>query len=339
MAKSFISERIKFRNDKEQVAFIAACVDKLGGTNKVASLLSISERTIRDWKKAKFSIPYSSALILSKKTKIPFPFGIKEISLVKHLQRIALSGGVANYRTNRKIGGDETKRKDAWKAWWVSSGKISKNLVSYPMEVHLPKKSELLAEFFGIMLGDGGVAPYHTSITLNATRDAAYAHFVERLLFTLFKVRPKLYKRKDKDALAIILHRKAIVQFCISLGLPLGNKLRKPVPIPDWIIQNSKYSYAFIRGLVDTDGCVFIHKYRVKGKMYSYVKIGFSSASPALLDTVYEILNNSAIRAKKKYTFREIRIENTEFVDKYMRVVGSHNPKHIAVWKNHRRGV
>ncbi len=82
---------------------------------------------------------------------------------------------------------------------------------------------------------------------------------------------------------------------------------------------------------MDTDGTFFKHKYFVKNKMYSYNKISFSSASVPLRNDVLAVLTSAGIKAHISTT--NVRIDAVEDVKKYMKFIGSSNPKHL---KKHR---
>ncbi len=70
--------------------------------------------------------------------------------------------------------------------------------LQYPKKSHrkkilLPKHSIHLAEFFGIMLGDGGINnPWQATITLNATKDREYSRYIKELIKFLFGLPPRV---------------------------------------------------------------------------------------------------------------------------------------------------
>ena len=63
-------------------------------------------------------------------------------------------------------------------------------------DVQLPKRSAKLAEFFGIMLGDGHVAHFQTFVTLG-TKELNYVRYVQTLMQELFKVKAKISLKKS----------------------------------------------------------------------------------------------------------------------------------------------
>ena len=167
--------------------------------------------------------------------------------------------------------------------------------LEYPEKSHrkvirTPKPSKSLAEFFGIMLGDGGINNlWQANITMNSVADAEYVLYVEKLIQDLFNISPAIRKRKARNAVVISAASTTLVNFLVARGLPRGSKLKNGVQIPDWILQTRSYRTACVRGLVDTDGCLFIHSHKIRGKPYRNIGLCFTSYSPKMLGQVAQI--------------------------------------------------
>ncbi|MCX6704929.1 MAG: LAGLIDADG family homing endonuclease, partial [Candidatus Woesebacteria bacterium] len=99
------------------------------------------------------------------------------------------------------------------------------------------------------------------------------------------------------------------------------------VGVPDWIQQKNEYRIACLRGLMDTDGGVFIHKYKVNNKYYSYRKICFTNRSVPLLRFVYDTLKELGLTAKivDKVENKKVWLYNTHEVASYLAIVKSSN--------------
>jgi len=125
-----------------------------------------------------------------------------------------------------------------------------------------PGKSERLAEFIGIMMGDGYNTYGETSVAGNSETDRAYLlNYVSPMIEELFGIRPKTIFRKDQKTMYLKVTCIAFCKFLGTLGLPIGPK--KQLEIPKWILKNEKFMKSFLRGLVDTDGSLAIkRKYR-----------------------------------------------------------------------------
>src|SRR3989344_2537513 len=122
-----------------------------------------------------------------------------------------------------------------------------------------PKLTSELAEFIGILAGDGHVT-FNTRqnkilITGNSKTDLEYiTTYVKNLIETLFDIEPRIIYRKSKNALVIYFYSKEIVNFLEDLGF---YKLRSDIRIPSLIYQDFVMMKRFVRGLFDTDGCIF----------------------------------------------------------------------------------
>ena len=115
------------------------------------------------------------------------------------------------------------------------------------------------------------------------------------------------------------------------------NEVKKQVDIPEWIKENEIFLKACIRGLIDTDGCFYTNSYYVNGKKYSYFKIAFTNASAPLISSVFTALVKFGFKARISKNNKDVRIEGTQYVNKYVDEIGSHNNKHlekIEKWKN-----
>lgn len=78
-------------------------------------------------------------------------------------------------------------------------------------------------------------------------------------------MKPRRFIPKGTKVFRIYVSRSELVKFCKDIGLVIGHKIEQKIDVPDWIKKNEKYFRACLRGLVDTDGCVFTHRYKVNG--------------------------------------------------------------------------
>jgi DNA-binding XRE family transcriptional regulator len=338
MSESFKYDRLKFHKKGIQRNFILEAEKILNLTDsKLANKLNISRRTIYEWKNERITISQTAAIKISKLAKLSIPKDYKTIVWRIHLQKAGKIGGRNRLNMYGSVTLDEKYRKEKWKQWWESVGQYKKNAKGFQsiLKIKIPRKSKLLAEFIGIMLGDGGVNQYHTTVTLSS-KEKEYILFVSKVIMKLFNIKPKIYKLKYANAVDIVVNRKQLVDFCQTIGLVRGNKIKQQIDMPLWVKENKKFSQACIRGLIDTDGCFYTNSYVVKGKKYSYFKIAFTSASIPLINSVAKTLINFGINARISKNSKDVRIENIQYVRKYIKDIGSHNEKHlqkIRKWK------
>jgi hypothetical protein len=317
----------------KQKEFLEQAIIKIGGLAAVAGTLKVSERTVRDWRREKFTMPYSSLIILSRSCRLPTPEGIQREKRFWYVAKGARRGGLASYKKQCGVIGDPAVRKQKWREWWKKECELKTHPFFHRLPFHAAEPSIKLAEFFGIALGDGGMTPRHITITLHHIDDLPYSRFVVRLIETLFHISPAVYHIPRKSINNIVVSRSNLVEYLHALGLPFGNKVKQYFDIPPWIKENRDYMTACGRGLVDTDGCVFTHRYRINGKLYSYKKMDFCSYSPPLVNTVKNFLETLGIRAQISGGV-DVRIESKAGIERYIRLIGSHNEKHLKKWGN-----
>lgn len=335
MARSYISDRIVFKNYKTQWSFILGVKDKLNlSWQKMAEIAGVHNRTLRDWSRKDLKMPYDVAIDFSKRSGIGLPQNIKHQKWTEHLKSISKKGGIENLRQNKSIGGNTEYREKRWRNWWDESGKHKKYKIFERKKINTPMQDKVLAEFVGIMLGDGGVAPYHISITLNSNTDRDYVKFVNKLIFKLFKIKPKNYKDRNSKALNIVVHRKSLIEFCQKIGLKIGNKIKQGLNIPRWILDDDELTKSCIRGLIDTDDSLFIHSYKVRSRTYSYPKISFTSMSPDLIKTVYQSLIKLRFNVRISKSGKDVLIENMAHIAQYLKTIGSNNEKFWIKYNN-----
>lgn len=177
-------------------------------------------------------------------------------------------------------------------------------------------------------MGDGGITKRQVTVTLNKEDDRLYVLYVTKLIKGLFGVEPSLYtKNNGEKAVNIVVSRTHLVKCCSTLGLKIGNKIKQNLDIPEWVQNEKLFLLACIRGLVDTDGCMFQETHRIKGRSYSYPRLAFTSASPPLRLSVTRALEDIGLHPRLR-TKRNVQLEVGAEIRKYFKVVGTSNPKH-----------
>ncbi|MDP3770197.1 MAG: LAGLIDADG family homing endonuclease [bacterium] len=184
-------------------------------------------------------------------------------------------------------------------------------------DVVLPsKRSPELAEFFGIMLGDGSLSHYQVVITLG-TKERAYAEYICELMYKLFNVRPKIAVRKNqcKDVYIGSLDLTGWLQ---KEGL-VFNKVKHQVDIPKWIFSDRSFMARALRGLIDTDGSVYALKFGTQ--------ISFCNYSKPLIKSVRKIFSKLHFHPSK-ITGHNLYLTRQEDIERYFYEIGFKNKKH-----------
>ena len=186
--------------------------------------------------------------------------------------------------------------------------------------VKLPRKSKDLAEFVGILLGDGDLTRYQVSVTLNSIVDHDYIDFVLKLMQKLFpETSPKI---KEKEHCTVVyLSSRLVVDFLKKMQIMSG----KPY-VPEWIFTKKQYTIACIRGLVDTEGSVGFKVYNKRKYPTIYRQLAFTSRNPVLLRFVSDELYKLNFKCTRSL-IKNIYLSNDVEIDKYRSIIGFHNPK------------
>lgn len=333
MAELFISKRVIFPRGKQKVFILRSknvlCLPDI----EMAGLLNISSRTLTDWKREKFSMPLRAVKTLSKMTKINIPKSAKIEKPFWYVNKGAKAGGIAVYKKYGIIGGSTELRKRKWRKWWVKTGQFKNNPILNAQPIKKPIQSARLAEFFGIMMGDGGMNTNQIFITLHHKDDREYIAFVIKLINELFGISPHVYHRPKYSVKSIVISRKNLVKDLNSLGLPIGNKIKQQFDIPKWIKKEREYQIACLRGLIDTDGSIFDHNYKVNNKWYCYKKLCFTTASAPLRNSVFKILKRLSLKPRISGQ-RDVRLDSQKDLKSYFEIIGSSNLKHLKRYKN-----
>ena len=196
----------------------------------------------------------------------------------------------------------------------------------------IPARSVELANFIGIMLGDGGIrSKYQLFVTYNSKTDKEFAAYVGKLVKRLFGMDHRLLRRKHNLGADIIVSSANVVSFLLKQGLVRGDKIEQRVDIPKWVKRNADFKKACVRGLFDTDGSLYCHRYKVSNKWYEYLKLNFTSCSKPLLQSVHQILTDLKIKSVLKGVY--ITISAQSDVNRYLATIGSSNQKFVDRWK------
>lgn len=189
-----------------------------------------------------------------------------------------------------------------------------------------PAYSEKLAEFIGIVLGDGGLTPGQCEISLHMMDDREYAEHVRRLINELFGDCASTCSYPRHNVIRVAVNGKQFINILASFGLMSGNKVRHQVDIPDWIKVNPGYLKACMRGLYDTDGTAFTHKHVVAGHRYVHFGVGFCSASSPLLNSFAEGMRQFGL--EPHFNSKNIFCYGAQHSKQFFKIFAPHNPKY-----------
>ena len=165
------------------------------------------------------------------------------------------------------------------------------------------KRSAKLAEFYGIMLGDGHISRFQIVVTLG-TKELNYVEYVASLMNELFEAKPTILVRKDgyRD---VYFGSVDLIRYLKTDGF-VTNKVKYQVDIPRWIFEKTEWMNSFVRGFFDTDGSVYQLRFGIQ--------VSFTNKSARLLISLHKMLialgyNPSAISADRIYLTKRKNLE------------------------------
>lgn len=188
--------RVKIKK-KDQIEFFNSLYYEAGlGWETLGEYAEVCSRTILDWRKAKSTISENAFRIFLKlaKGKVKAP----EYKILPDFWSTFKAGKKGGLAIAKKYGGPGTPE-GRRKGGLVSQEKRRLFPELYPncnlpKIISDPKNSSDLAEFIGIMLGDGGISSYtQATITLHKKDSKEYILIVCDLIKRLFDINPAVY--------------------------------------------------------------------------------------------------------------------------------------------------
>lgn len=215
--------------------------------------------------------------------------GLKESSVFDRLQRLGI-------KTNKQLKTKYLNRRN---------------------DVVIPKQSLKLAEFFGVMFGDGHVSQYQTSVTLG-TKELEYVKYVQLMMQNLFIVPATICVRKSgyRD---VYIGSTQITSWLLSQGL-VHNKVAAQVDIPPWIYTRQAYMKSFIRGFFDTDGSVY--------RLRFGTQISLTNKSMPLLKSLRKMLITLGYKPSEVSSYRVYLTRKVD-LNRFFREIRPANSKHL----------
>ncbi|MEK6862065.1 MAG: hypothetical protein AABY07_08940 [Nanoarchaeota archaeon] len=198
-------------------------------------------------------------------------------------------------------------------------------------------------ELIGVIIGDGSILYnpkkylYRLEIAGNYTEDYKYFLKLSQIILEISGNKPKIRFREHKLGRSITLYidNKNFVEYLINeLQLPYGKKTFS-VKIPDKFLS-WRYSRHIIRGIFESDGCLYFSKSKVN-KYPTYPRIEIRTSSDKLKEQIVTILKNKKFNVQTlKLRTNKIYLSGEFMLKKWLNEIGINNPKNISkylIWK------
>jgi len=133
----------------------------------------------------------------------------------------------------------------------------------YFRNTHLNPNKELQAYVVGVALGDGNISnPNGRAIRLRITCDKKYPLLIKRIFNSLKLLLPsnKVSIVERKENYSDISVYSNLLKNIIPWENGKGSKFQQKASIPDWIKENNRYKIKCLKGLIETDGSIYIDR-------------------------------------------------------------------------------
>ena len=330
------SARVKISKTIQRSFFSAVKLKSKSNWDTLAKYINVSGRSVRDWARAKYFAPYSSYKILYEKFGVNIPKSFQLLSPFWYVAKGARKGALKRLElygppgdaTSRKQGGvmSQQRRREEPEKYRLLGCIVKKDFT-------VPEFSEESAEMVGIILGDGALNDCQLRISLDRTVDREYAYFVKRLMKRIFNESPSWVERKD-NTISLTLSGVGLVEVLEKIGLHRGNKVKQQVAIPDWILNNSRYRIACVRGLFDTDGGLYFHRHSKWKDKRPYLGWSFTNHSKPLIAGFRETMLACGLKSRE-IDKKQLYMYSFKKIVRYFEVIGSNNPKNWRKLKNY----
>ncbi len=195
---------------------------------------------------------------------------------------------------------------------------LKENYIRKPKDIHIPKKySSDMAEFFGIMFGDGHVSHFQVQVSLG-TKEILYAQYIQSLIAKIFKATPKICTRSTGYH-DVYLGSTQVTSWLFKQGL-VSNKVKAQVDIPAWIFTKPIFMESFLRGFFDTDGSVY--------KLRFGIQISLTNHSFPILISLHKMLSELGYSPSAVSTQR-IYLTKVRDLERFFKEIKPKNPKHV----------
>ena len=164
-------------------------------------------------------------------------------------------------------------------------------------------------------------------LVFNASKD--YLEFLNNEFYSIFNIRGKIYKKKDKNCFVLSINKKLVILYFLKIiKLKPGKKNKLEIPI---ILKDKNLFKHFVAGLYDTDG-FFSETF---GIMMSGSNFEFLKNLSELLEKNYDISSRKLyfgkITTSSGIKFRSQTQIKTKDIEKFINTIPLKHTKYGPV--------
>ena len=298
----------------------------------IASDLNISKSSLERYKSGQILIPERIFNYFIRQLKKSEKEEILENILKFENNFGQVLGGKNAYKKNHLI--FQEGRKKGIKS--LKKNNWEKNKISCE-HVHNISITPQISEVIGAFIGDGffncyNNKLYHVGFSGDQRLDYDYyINIINPILKEIFpKTNPGIHKRKKGYAMQVNFYSKEFFVFLKDVFGFIPGRKTHTIFIPALILENKEFTYATIRGIFNTDGCVFLDKRKNYAKPYP--RISLQTVSKPLYDQLKNILSKEFKLYSNFYSNRNvyvIEIYGYSNLKKWISLIGFSNKRHL----------
>ena len=229
-----------------------------------------------------------------------------------------------------KLGGKKNYEKNKWIFELGRKKRLDKCKKDDKRILNIDLGSPELAEFIGVLIGDGFIGSYGSNrmiqITGHKINDKEYyKEYLIPLIKRIFDTNIHFYHRDT--CIRLTIYSKVIFNTIRrTFNFPVG--IKGDISIPKNLIQTEECKISLLRGLFDTDGSISLQRKK-------YPVISITTVSNKLAKQTQKLLNELGFGAyicKSKSIHKDayrITLFGKQKVLKWRDLIGSSNPYHI----------
>jgi len=310
--KELFSRRVFFRNDDLRNEFFAKLKTRFGNWTKLRNKFNIYKSRLERFRNSAISIPYGTFIdLISYFSEEDKNYFLNKVILKdKHWGR--RKGGISTYKHHKYI--FEKGRK-------IGAEKTS-NSSKYSFKLDIPLTTRL-CELIGAFIGDGFANKYGGSYMIQYTGHSK----LDKEYIVKTNSNP-IITEKD-NTIRLTIYSKEFYTLLTKRFKFVPGKKAYTVTMPQEIINSKgpKLINHCIRGIFDTDGCIFTDKR--KAYKSPYMRIALNMKSKNLMSQLHSLLLNQGINSTITENLDRIQINGFENCKKFIEKIGFSNKRHL----------
>lgn len=149
-----------------------------------------------------------------------------------------------------------------------------------------------MAYITGLAIGDGNLSLVRKTVRLRISCDDKYPELILRVVSSLKSLLPqnRVGTVKKKENCTDVYVYSNHLENLLGWKAKGGSKDLQKVSVPTWIQENEEYKINCLRGLIETDGAIYIDR--------GYRMAIFSTIIPNLAEDVFNLINSLGFKSR-----------------------------------------